>query len=60
MVKNPLASSEDIRDTSSIPGLGRSAGVEIATCSGILAWKILWTKEPGGLQSIRSQGVKHD
>jgi len=60
VVENPLASSEDIRDTSSIPGLGRSARVEIATCSSIVAWKILWTKERGGLQSIRSQGVKHD
>ena len=28
---------------------------EMATYSSILAWEILWTEEPGGLQSIRSQ-----
>ena len=33
---------------------------EITTCSSILAWKIPWTEEPGPLQSIRSQRVKHD
>ena len=26
----------------------------------ILAWKIPWTKEPGGLRSMRSQKVGHD
>ena len=25
---------------------------EMATCSSILAWKIPWTEEPGGLQSL--------
>ena len=33
---------------------------EMATHSSILAWKILWTEEPGGLQSIQSQRVGHD
>ena len=33
---------------------------EIATHSSILAWRILWTEEPGGLQSKRSQRVGHD
>ena len=28
--------------------------------SSILAWRIPWTKEPGGLQSIGSQRVGHD
>ena len=28
--------------------------------SGILAWEITWTEEPGGLQSIGSERVKHD
>ena len=32
----------------------------MATHSGILAWKIPWTEEPGGLQSMRSQRVRHD
>ena len=33
---------------------------EMATHSSILAWRILWTEEPGGLQSIGSQRVGHD
>ena len=32
----------------------------MATHSRILAWEILWTEEPGGLQSTRLQRVKHD
>ena len=32
----------------------------MATCSNILAWKIPWTEEPGGLQSLGSQRVRHD
>ena len=33
---------------------------EIATHSGILAWEMPGTEEPGGLQSMGSQRVKHD
>ena len=33
---------------------------EMATHSSVLAWKIPWTKEPGGLQSMGSLGVGHD
>ena len=33
---------------------------EMATHSGILTWRIPWTEEPGGLQSIESQRVGHD
>ena len=32
----------------------------MATYSGILAWRIPWTEEPGGLQSMGSQRVRHD
>ena len=32
----------------------------MTTHSSILAWKITWTKEPGGLQSIESLRVGHD
>ena len=32
----------------------------VATCSNILAWRIPWTEEPGGLQSMRSQRVRDD
>ena len=33
---------------------------EMATHSSILAWEIPWTEEAGGLQSMRSQRVRHD
>ena len=33
---------------------------EMATHSGILAWRIPWTEEPGGLQSMGLQKVGHD
>ena len=33
---------------------------EIATHSSILAWRIPWTEDPGGLQSMGSQGVGHN
>ena len=33
---------------------------EMATHSSILAWKIPWEEEAGGLQSVESQRVRHD
>ena len=33
---------------------------EMAPHSSILAWRIPWTEEPGGLQSMGSQRVRHD
>ena len=33
---------------------------EMATHSSILAWKIPWTEEPGGLQSMGLQRIWHD
>ena len=33
---------------------------EVATHSSVLAWKIPWTEEPGGLQSMGSLRVRHD
>ena len=33
---------------------------EMETYSSILAWKILWTEKPGGLQSMGSQRVGRD
>ena len=33
---------------------------EMATHSGILAWRIQWTEEPGGLQSMGSQRTDYD
>ena len=43
-----------------IPGLGSSPGEEKGNPSSILAWKIPRTEEPGGLQSMGSQRVRHD
>ena len=33
---------------------------EMATHSSILAWRMPWTEEPGGLQSMGSQRVRHE
>ena len=33
---------------------------EMATHSGILAWEISWTEDPGRLQSMALQRVRHD
>ena len=55
VVKNPPASAGNMRDKGSIPGLRRSPGEGHGTHSSVLAWRIPWIKEPGGLQSIGSQ-----
>ena len=39
---------------------GRNLEKEVATHSSILAWKISWTEEGGGLQSMGLQRVGHD
>ena len=51
MVKNLPANEGDLRDIDSIPELRRSLGGGRAAQSGILAWRIPWTEEPGGPQS---------
>ena len=45
-----------------VPTLGQEDPLEkeMANQSSILAWKIPWTEEPGGLQSTGSQRVEHD
>ena len=45
-----------------VPFLGQEDPLEkeMATHSSILAWKILWTEESGGLQSMGPQRVGHD
>ena len=57
MVKNPPAMQE-----TEVPSLGWKDPLEkeMATHSSILAWEILWTEEPGRLQSMGSRGVGHD
>jgi len=56
MVKN-LPAMQEIW----VRSLGREDPVnkEMATHSSILAWRIPWTEESGGLQSMRSQRVGH-
>ena len=61
VVKNPLpANVGSARDAGLIPGSGRFPEKEMATPSSILAWRIPWTEEPGGLQSMGSRRVGHD
>ena len=45
-----------------VRSLGREDALEkeVATHSSILAWRIPWTEEPGGLQSMGLQRVRHD
>ena len=63
VVKNPPANAGDVREVGLIRGLGRSpshSSVLVATHSSILAWRIPWTEEPGGLQSMGWQRVRHN
>ena len=48
---NNKESAYSAGDSSFIPWLGRSPGKGMATHSSILAWRIPWTEEPGGLYS---------
>ena len=56
MVKN-LPAMQETR----VRALGREDPLEkgMATHSSILAWRIPWTEEPGGLQSMVLQRVRH-
>ena len=60
MVKNLPANAGDVRDTGL--SLGREDPLEkgMATHSSILAWRLPWTEEPGRVQSIGLQRVRHD
>ena len=55
MVKNLPAVAE-----TQVQSLGQEDPLEkgMATNSSILAWRIPWTEEPGGLQSMRQQSQK--
>ena len=44
----------------SIPGWGDALEEDMTTHSSVLAWRIPWTVEPGGLQSIGYHRVGHD
>ena len=55
--KDPSAKQE-----TRVPSLGQEDPLEkeMTTHSSVLAWRIPWTEEPGGLQSTGSQRVGHD
>ena len=57
MVKNPLAMQE-----TQVRSLGWEDPLEkeMASCFSMLAWRIPWTEEPGGLQSMGLQRVRHN
>ena len=57
MVKKLLAVQETW-----VPSLGQEDPLEkeMPTYSSIPAWRIPWTEEPGGLQSMESQRIGHD
>ena len=60
MVKNLSADARDIE--TGVRSLGQEDPLEVsmATHSSILAWGIPWTEEPGGLQAMGLQRVRHD
>ena len=57
MVKN-LPAVQDMR----VQSLGREDRLEkgLSTHSTILVWRIPWAENPGGVQSLGSQGVRYD
>ena len=58
--KNLSANALDAGDAGSIPGLGRSPGEGNGNPLQYSCRKIPWMEEPGGLQSMGSQRVRHD
>ena len=55
MIKNLLANAGDVRDLGLIWGLEDPLEEGMATHPSIPAWRIPWTEEPRGLQSMGSQ-----
>ena len=58
---NNLTAMQETQETQ-VRSLGQEHPLEreMATLSSILAWKMPWTEEPGGQQSMSSQRVGHD
>ena len=61
MVAQTVKDLPAVRETQ-VCSLGREDPLEkgMAKHSSILAWRILWTEEPGRLQSMTSQRVRHN
>ena len=57
--KESVCNSGAAGDAGSMPGLEDLLEKGMATRSGILAWRIMWMEEPGGIQFIRSHRVGH-
>ena len=60
MVKNLPANAGDIRNVVLIPGLGRASGKGNGHPLNYSCLEKPWTEEPGRLQSIGPQRVRHD
>ena len=60
LVKNLPANAGDTRDAGSIPRSGRSPGERNGNLLQYYCLEISWREEPGGLQSLGSQRVRHD
>ena len=60
MVKRLPANAGALKGAGLIPGSGRSPVGGMATHSSILARRVPWTEDPGGLWSIGSQRGGHD
>ena len=60
VIKNLPANAGIIRDMGSIPGSGRYLREGMTIHSSILEWRLPWTEDPGGLQSIGSHRIRHN
>ena len=60
VVKNLPADAGDVKDMGSVPGQENPLEESLATHSSLLAWRIPWTEEPGGLQSMGSHRVRYN
>ena len=60
MVKNPPAKAGDAGDVSSIPGLGNSLELDMATYSSVLTCTMQGPRSPESYSPLESQGFRHD
>ena len=63
MIKNPPAMQEtQVQSLDGVQSLGQEVPLEkgMATQSSILAWRIPWSEEPGGLQSMGLERIGQD
>ena len=58
MAKTLPAHKGDTGDMGLIPGLGKALRGKNGNPPSLLAWRISWTEEPGGSQSVESHGIR--